>query len=175
MGWGIFGGGSSASSNTSTSNLTNNTQADTTSTGDGLTLGSGSGYQVDNTNFGEVGQGSDKVAGSDNFLENISGVKVGNNSVFTTTAMDANTRSILDQSLTVVAANANNMMTLAAGRDPNTPLADKSVEITAKTDQIGTALSGVADIFTPARLIAMIAGLLLFIWIVMPGKKRKAA
>ena len=100
MGWGIFGGGSSASSSTSTTNLTNNTQADTTSTGDGLTLGSGSGYQVDNTNYGEVGSGSDKVAGSGNTLENVSGVKLGDNSVYTKTEMDANTRSILDQAVT---------------------------------------------------------------------------
>ena len=105
----------------------------------------------------------------------MSGVKLGDNSVYTKTEMDANTRSILDQAVTIMAANANNMMTLAAGRDPNKPLADESVVITAKTDQAGTTLSGLANIFTPARIGTLCAALILCLWLVLSSKKRKAA
>jgi hypothetical protein len=63
-------------------------------------------------------------------------VKVGDNSSYFLTSMDANTQSILDQALTTVAANANNFLSLAAGRNPDAPLADesieRSVEITSK-------------------------------------------
>jgi len=49
----------------------------------------------------------------------------------TTTAMDGNTQSILDQALTIVGANTNNSLALLAGRDANADLADASNEIAA--------------------------------------------
>ena len=78
---------------------------------------------------GAVKTGGDFVAGS----------KVGDNSSLIQTVMDANTQSILDQALTTVALNANNMMALAAGRDPDKDLADRANQILAeaKASQIG--------------------------------------
>ena len=177
-----MGGGSKSS--TSSTYETNNKNDPTTSTGGGITVGSDGAYvaqSLEHDSMGVIAEGSaigDIVgagakAGGDVLQDG--SVKVGNNSTINLTAMDKNTQSILDQAITVMASNANNMMTLAAGRDPNTPLADKSVEITAQTDQIGTSLSGIANIFTPARIGIFFAAIILCLWLVLSSKKRKAA
>jgi hypothetical protein len=95
----------------------------------------------------------------------VTGIEVGPNSTYSMTSMDDNTQSLLDQAFTIVSTNANNMMALAAGRDANKDLADNSTETTAKTAQIKTTLSGLADILTPARIGTAVAllGIILFI------------
>jgi len=101
----------------------------------------------------------------------ISGVEVGPNSSYSMTSMDKGTQAILDQALTIVSSNANNMMTLAAGRDANKDLADKSTETGAETTQIKTTLSGLADILSPARIGAVVAIIVLIIFLKKGRKK----
>ncbi len=95
----------------------------------------------------------------------VNGIELGANSTYSQTSMDENTMSLLDQAFTIVSSNANNMMALAAGRDANKALADKSTEITAGTATIRTTLSGLAEILTPARIGTAVAllGVLLYL------------
>lgn len=124
-----------------------------------------------------------KIVGADNvdsggsmlkLAENaqLGGYRVGENGSLSITQMDETTRQILDQAITMAGANANNMMTLAAGRDANEPLADESVETTAGTEQIKTTLSGLKDIFTPWRLAAAVAVLSAAFIMVRKGKRK---
>ncbi len=57
------------------------------------------------------------------------GTQIGDNSSIYMTSMDANTQALLDQALTVVGSNANNMMALASNVES---LPDQSVEILAE-------------------------------------------
>jgi len=72
-----------------------------------------------------------KIVGGDIAEAFSNQIKLGDNSTMTTTAMDGNTQSILDQALTIVGANTNNSLALLAGRDANADLADASNEIAA--------------------------------------------
>lgn len=87
----------------------------------------------------------------------INGVEVGENSSFSMTSMDENTQALLDQALTIVSANANNMLAFASGRDADKELADTSTETGADTAQIKTTLSGLKDLITPGRIAAAAA------------------
>jgi hypothetical protein len=78
----------------------------------------------------QMAEGS-KIVGGDVAEAFSNLVKIGDNSTMTTTAMDGNTKSILDQALTIVGANTNNSLALIAGRDANAALADTSNEIAA--------------------------------------------
>lgn len=110
----------------------------------------------DNLEMGSqlVKAGSDYLGGE--------AVKIGDNSTYNRTVMDEATRSILDQAFTVVGSNAANMMTLAAGRDANMPLADDSLETLATGTAVNEGLSGLSGIFKPMTLFAIIAAALLF-------------
>jgi hypothetical protein len=145
-----MGGGSKSSQESK--QTTTSIQKDTTSTGGGIVVGAEGLYAAQSAQSGAVAEGGAGVAGNENTVENISGLKIGNNSTIRLTALDDNTQSILDQAFTIVSANANNMMTLAAGRDANKPLADESTATGAQTAQIKTTLSGLTGLFTPARI-----------------------
>lgn len=100
----------------------------------------------------EMAVGSSLVqAGADYLSENsvkaagdfVSGYKIGDNSSLYLAQMDQNvagvlkssfdgTQSLLDQAMTLVGLNSNNFMALAAGRDPDNPLADQSNEVLAE-------------------------------------------
>lgn len=99
------------------------------------------------------------------------GVEVGPNSTYSVTSMDKGTQDILDQALTIVSSNANNMMTLAAGRDANKELADKSTETGADTAQIKTTLTGLKDILSPARIGVALLVVVLIIFLKKGSKK----
>jgi|GEM_PF-3675173 len=153
-------GGGSSSTQESAQTTTNNDQ-DTTVSGGGIGVGSdGIFYQKTSAISGDIGDGAAAVSGENNTLENVSGIKVGDNSSLIMRAMDDATESVLVSAFNVVGQNANNMMALAAGRNPDAPLADESGVITAEAsaNPLNVFLKGTGGKIAASALI----GALLF-------------
>ena len=164
-------GGSSKSSQSSAQTTTNNDQ-DVMVEGGGIGVGSGGAYVSQGLQENAIGLQLTESNIAD-FLGN-GAVKIGENNVVNLTAMDGNTQSVLDQALTIVSANANNMMTLAAGRDANKPLADDSAGIAATGKAVSASLDSAAELFSPGRIAAgvAVAGVL-YIMVKKPKKGKK--
>jgi hypothetical protein len=124
-----MGGGSKSSQSSATT--TTNYDDDVVVEGSGIGVGADGVYVAQSVDEGAMGLQIEGATIGD--IIGSGAVNLGDNNAFALTAMDQNTRDTLDQAFTVVSANANNMMTLAAGRDANKPLADESNEIGAKT------------------------------------------
>jgi len=62
----------------------------------------------------------------------LGGYRVGDYSSLAITSLDEATGKLLETWAGVLGQNSNNFMTLAAGRDANKPLADKTLEVTAE-------------------------------------------
>jgi hypothetical protein len=126
-----MGGGSSSSQESA--QTTQNYDQDTTVSGGGIGVGAdGIFYQKTTEVTGDMATGAAAIAGDGNSLENVSGIKVGDNSSLIMRAMDDATENVLISAFNVVGTNASNMMSLAAGRDPNAALADESGVIAAE-------------------------------------------
>ncbi|MEI7850649.1 MAG: hypothetical protein WCH86_02340 [Kiritimatiellales bacterium] len=152
-------GGSDSS--TASTQETTNIQADTTSTGGGLTVGSnGQFFAQDNSTEVTLGDG-----GGTNLL-------IGDNSSAILQQLDKNTADLLLSAVAVLGNNANNFMALSAGRNPDIKLADTTTEILAdgKTNPLLTFIQTNAG-----RLaLAALAGSLIIAAVVFPrGRRRK--
>lgn len=62
----------------------------------------------------------------------LGGYRVGDNSSLSVVDMDTETQKLLLEAFSVVGQNSNNMMALAAGRNPDAELIDKTTEIKAE-------------------------------------------
>ncbi len=111
----------------------------------------GTGHQLLDENTVQLSDDAKVVGGNSNEMavgstlnnlgdESFIGTRVGDNSSIYMTSMDANTQALLDQALTVVGSNANNMMALASDVES---LPDGSIqtladaEVSANASKVG--------------------------------------
>ena len=114
-----MGGGSSSS--TESKQQTTNTQKDTTATGGGIAVGSeGQLYALDQSTALDIGVGASGTI-----------LSLGDGASAVLQQMDKNTADVLLSSVAVLGNNANNFMSLAAGRSPDLQLADTTTETLA--------------------------------------------
>jgi hypothetical protein len=106
------------------------------------------------------------------FQKTINGVEVGENSSFLMTSMDESTRSLLDQALTIVSTNANNLMAFAAGRDADKELADESTEIATVTDRFTVITEGIKEVLSPVRVGIVLAVIAIYFYASKGGFKK---
>ena len=171
-----MGGGSSAA--TESKQQTTQIQQDVTSTGGGITVGNNGFYAAQSAEMsGDVEAGGVGVSGNSNSVSNanetINGLKIGDYTTIRLTQMDDNTQSVLDEAMTVMASNAANMMALAAGRDPDKPLADNSMAAPALNSQIKTVFNGFSELLTAPRILAGACAAAVVLVILHPPRKRK--
>lgn len=154
-----MGGGSKSS--TESTQQTTNVQKDTTSTGGGIVVGADGQLFASDKSI-TMGTGDN---GGTNLL-------IGDNSSAILQQLDKNTADLLLSAVAVLGNNANNFMTLSAGRNPDLKLADTTTEILAdgKTNPLLTFIQTNAG-----RLaLAALAGSLIIAAVVFPrGRRRK--
>ncbi len=113
-----MGGGSSSS--TESAQETTNTQKDTTATGGGIAVGAeGQLYALDTSTNLSTGSNGGTI------------LSLGDGASAVLQQLDKNTADLLLSAVAVLGNNANNFMTLSAGRNPDLKLADQTTETLA--------------------------------------------
>lgn len=98
----------------------------------------------------------------------LGGNRVGDNSSLSIVDMDEETQNLLLEAFSVVGQNANNMMALAAGRNPDSIMADSTSEIKAE-GKTNPLLAFVNTKSGRVTVLIMIAASVAYFW---KGKKK---